>query len=261
MVQGFTKHAAGALALGLAVLLTACGGGGDDDDADVGPLPVRPVTGSEGLWVGTASTGYDVRLAILNTGELWGVYSRGNVVHGAVHGTSVASGGGAATGSAAGTVGRLRGSAADFSIERGQTITTAFEGTFVPRRDIQIGFAFDAFSGNYHASYEQPASLAQLAGVYLGQTAGAPSPLRLHLSPLGAVVSEPVDGCVASGSVAPRPGGRNVLDLRLTFAGEACPLGHNALVTGIAQLDGNGQLLMLGTTPLQTDFFVFLGQR
>lgn len=240
----WTRYAGAAMALALAA---GCGGG-DDDDGYV-PPPTPKVTGAEGFWAGKASTGYDVALAILDNGDTWGVYARDGVIHGAVHGTTLSADG------------RLRGSGAQFDLAGNTVASRAYEGTYATQKDIQIGFGFDAFSGTYSAAYEQPASLAQLAGTYRGMgvsTGAASMPVTLSISANGAVATEPMQGCTAQGSAAPRPGGKNIFDLRIAFAGDACALGHGAIATGVAYYD-SGRLMAVGLLPSQIQGFAFLG--
>lgn len=173
------RAALSAAAAATALLLTACGGGSsNDDDASAGPPPLRPVAGAEGRWLGRASTGYDVLLTILDTGETWGIYARGPVIHGAFHGSSSSSGG------------QLRGSAAIIDYERaGQVHSSLYGGSYVPQRQIEAGFVFDVFSGVYLPGYERPTTVAALAGSYLGSVGGWPTPLALTINADGGLMS------------------------------------------------------------------------
>lgn len=240
----WARYSAAAMA---AALVAACGGGSDDDDYT--PPPVAKLTSAEGFWSGKASTGYDVAVAVLDNGDTWGVYSRDGVIHGAVHGTTTSADG------------RLHGSGAQFDLDANTVASRTYEGAYTAQKDIRIWFAFDAFSGTYSPAYEQPATLAQLAGTYRGvgvSTGSDQMPVTLSISPTGAVATEPMQGCTAQGSAAPRPGGKNVFDLRLAFAGDACALGHGAIATGVAYYE-NGALLAMGLLPLQTRGFIFTG--
>lgn len=245
----WTRCTRAALAAVAVALAAGCGGGDDDEDY---VAPVTPkVTGAEGFWIGTGSTGYDVALAILDDGETWGVYARNGVIVGAVHGTSTAANG------------RLQGSAAQFNLAENSVTSRAFEGTYATQKDIQVWFGFDAFTGTYSAAYEQPASLAQLAGTYrgVGISAGAAQvAATLSVSATGVIASEPMQGCTVQGTAAPRTGGKNLFDVRLSFAGDACTLGHGSVATGVAYQE-NGRLLLIGLLPSQVRGFAFQGSK
>lgn len=243
----YTTYVAAAMA---AALAAGCGGGGDDDGYTP-PPPVAKVTGAEGFWTGKSSTGDDVFLAILDNGDTWGVYARDGLARGAVHGTTLSADG------------RLRGSSAQFDLAAHTVASRAYEGTYTVQKDIRVWFGFDAFSGSYSKAYEQPASLAQLAGIYKGvgvSTGSAHMAVTLAINTDGAVATEPMQGCTARGSAAPRPGGRNIFDLRIAFAGDTCALGHGAIATGVAYYE-NGALLTMGLLPSQTQGFIFMGQK
>lgn len=241
-----------ALALAAAALLSACGGGSkDDDDTTVGPPPARPVAGAEGRWAGRTSTGYDVLMTVLDTGETWGVYTRGSVIDGAFHGSSTSGAGG-----------RLRGSAAMIDFARASQVhSSLYEGSFTPKRQIEVGFVFDVFSGSYLPEYERPATALAIAGQYQGVVGGWPVPLALTINADGGLVSTyPSAACLVRGSVGPRPGGRGVHDMRASFTGDGCPLPHGSGVAGIAVLDGE-RLTITSVAPSLVDFFVFQGSR
>lgn len=238
--------------LALAALLTACGGGSDDDD-DAGPATppgVRPVVGAEGRWAGRTSTGYDVLLTILDTGETWGLYHTGPIIHGAFHGTSGSSDG------------QLRGSAAMVDYDKGgQVHSSLYGGSYVPQRQLQAGFVFDVFNGSYVAAYERPATTAAVAGSYTGYAGGWPHPLTLTITPDGGLGLTPAStDCLVRGSIGPRPGGRAVYDMRAAFTGPGCPLPHGTSVAGIAVLDGP-RLTITSVAPSLVDVFAFQGHR
>lgn len=241
-------------AIATALLLTACGGGsGSDDDPSTGPPPLKPIAGAEGRWLGRASTGYDVLLTILEDGETWGIYTRGPGIQGAFHGSSSSGDG------------WVRGSAAHVDYERGAAVRSAlYEGSFTRQRQMRVGFVFDTFSGSYAADYERPATRAAVVGSYTGVVGGWPltRPMTLAVTADGQLLSTPPDAaCLVRGSLAPRPGGRNVYDMRASFTGDHCPVPHLTQVAGIALLDGGSRLIITSVAPSAVDFFVFQGGR
>lgn len=244
-----------AAAAAATLLLSACGGGSDhDEDAAVSaPPPLKPIAGAEGRWLGRASSGYDVLLTILDSGETWGLYTRDGVIQGAFHGSSSSGDG------------WVRGSAAQVDYERGASVrSTLYEGSFTRQRQMRVGFAFDTFSGTYAPDYERPATLAAVVGRYTGVVGGWPltRPMTLDVTADGQLLSSPPDAaCLVRGSLAPRPGGRHVYDMRASFTGDHCPLPHLTQVTGIAQLDGAARLIITSAAAAGVDFFVFQGGR
>ena len=125
-----------AAAAAATLLLSACGGGSSsDDDPSTGPPPARPIAGAEGRWLGRASSGYDVLLTILDSGETWGLYTRDGVIQGAFHGSSSSGDG------------WVRGSAAQVDYERGASVrSTLYEGSFTRQRQMRVGFALGNLS-------------------------------------------------------------------------------------------------------------------
>ena len=65
----------------ITALLAACGGGGGSGTAAA--VNVDP----QGYWTGTSAAGYSVNTAVLDNGEVWGIYSSGSTIYGALYGT------------------------------------------------------------------------------------------------------------------------------------------------------------------------------
>ncbi len=240
--------------LAAATVLTACGGGGGGggSDASPSPAPVTPATSAEGFWSGKSSTGYDVSVAVLENGETWGVFGQNGSLYGALHGSTASSNG------------ALTGTGHEFNLVSRTVAASSYTGTYAARSAIQFRLPTGvSVQGAYSAAYDQPASLATLAGTYTGSgvATGAPvQALSVTISAMGAVSSPPSLGCTASGSVVPRVSGKNVFDLRVTFSGASCALGDGASVSGVAYAD-SGNLLALGLLPSQTAGFIFTGKK
>lgn len=233
----------------LCAFLAACGGS-DDDNAE----PPAPPSSAEGFWLGRTSTGMDVQLAVLENGETWGVYSSRGMVAGALIGNT----------STDGT--RLSGSGLDFNLSSRNVSKGTYSGSFTPKSNVSIALSNGtSFTGTYSSVYDQPASLAALAGTFSGggvTGTTAPQTITVTISSSGAVTLPASGGCGASGTTSPRPSGKNVFDLSITFQGSTCALGHGATVRGVAFYDTTTRhLTALAANGAKTDGFIFVGTK
>jgi len=241
---------AGYSVLAAATLLAACGGGGSDDAST--PAPPPAVTSMEGFWTGKSAAGFDVALAVLENGDTWGVVTSNGILYSALQGKTTSSGG------------TLTGTGREFSLSSGMVASATYSGTYTAktRTDVRLSSG-NSFTGAYSAAYDQPASLAALAGTYagsgVGTGAGAQS-MAVTISASGAISVPPSLGCSASGSAAPRASGKNIFDLRITFTGATCTLGDGATASGVAYYEG-GALIAMGLLPSQTAGFIFAGRK
>lgn len=209
---------------------------------------------AEGFWVATTPGGVNVKWGILDGGETWGIYDMEGTILGAFHGNTRSS------------QGVLQGTGQSFDIPSRSTGSASYTGTYLPRQAISITTSQGAsFSGCYVADYEQPASLDALAGRFSGEGLSRSSPvqgMRLSVAGSGALTMSSDEDCAASGTATPRPGGKNVFNVSLRFAGSACALGDGATATGIAHFSvANGELFVLAMNGAQTDGWLYLGAR
>lgn len=228
-------------------LLTACGGGGDD--SAVTPPPPTSASTAEGFWVGTASTGNTVALAVLENGETWGIYSRSGVLQGVLFGNTTS------------TSSTFSGTGLDF----GSTGLTAgtYSGSYSPKATLNATTSGGGtFTATYSTAYDQPASLAALAGTYSGYVATKSASARdtVTVSSTGAIRSGSSATCLSSGTASPRASGKNVFNVSVTFSGSFCLLGNGTTVTGVAYLEGR-QLITLTLNGGKTDGLIFLGSK
>ncbi len=239
-------------AIGLTVLLAACGGGGDS----ASPPATPPAVTAEGFWEGPASTGVSVALAVLETGETWGVYtatSNGSIV-GALYGNTTSSGT------------TLSGSGKDFNIPSRTVGSGTYSGTFVAKSSINVATSTgNTFSGTYKTAYDQPASLAAVAGTFSGVGVSGTSPVQtvsVTISPSGSITVPGTLGCSAAGTGAPRPSGKNIFDVTVTFTGSTCALGNGASTTGIAYYDATTRrVVVMAMNAAKSDGFIYVGQK
>ncbi|MFZ4479047.1 MAG: hypothetical protein ACOYNZ_04030 [Rhodoferax sp.] len=227
--------------------MTACGGGGG------GSNTTAPVNGTaEGFWNGTITGGYSASVAILENGETWGAYSSGNSLVGAIYGQTSSSDA------------SLSGSGSFFNFVRRQSGAGTYTGSVSPKSTINFTTnGGDRFTGNYSATYDQPASLASLAGSYsgfsvTGTTSAQSTPIVI--SSTGAISGVAL-GCTATGTAKPRASGKNIFDVQLSFSG-TCALGNGASTSGIAYYDvTTRQVGVITLNSSKTDGLIYLGTR
>lgn len=224
--------------------LAACGGGSGGG--------VAPVAGTaEGFWEGTTSTGYNAAVAVLENGETWGLYTSGNTVFGALYGTSTGSG---STFSASGS---------DFTLLNWAVTSGSLNGTVVPQSTISaVSGAGTTVNLAYDSSYNTPATQAAIAGTYTVKAisaTGSADNVSMTISSAGAL-SVPGADCTASGTVVPRPSGKNVYNNSVTFTGNNCALGNGGTASGIFILNGT-LATSLALTPNKQDGFIAFGRK
>ena len=234
--------------LATAVALAACGGGG----GGAAPAPVATVS-AEGIWSGAGSNGVLISFVILENGETWGLYGTSVSINGALFGNTTTNGSSVS----------MSGSSFDF-ISR-VTDPGSLTGSVVSKSTLNVvsnlGTRLDAA---YNASYDQAPSLAALAGTYFGQAVTdsiAPQSASVTISGTGAVSSIGT-GCTTSGSVVPRPTGKNIFNISLTSVGPSCALGNGTVVTGIGYFNpATRQLIAMALNSAKSDGLVFSGIR
>ncbi|MDI1246913.1 MAG: hypothetical protein PSV24_16100 [Rhodoferax sp.] len=239
-------------ALAAALVLSACGGGGGD-----GATTPTTTASAEGFWNGTTSNGTQVSLAVLENGETWGLYGNASALTGAVYGIT----------STSGTT--LSGSGTGFNFVSRTSGNGTFTGSVSTKGTISFNVSDGTqLTGTYDSSYDQTASLANLAGSYTGWAVTgtiAPQTSTVVVDVNGNVSSSFVSGsltCVTSGTATPRASGKNVFSLQLTFTGNYCALGNGTVVTGVATYDSvNRELIAMGLNSAKSDGLIFLGTR
>jgi hypothetical protein len=209
---------------------------------------------AEGFWVAATPSGIQVKWAILEDGETWGIYEAQGTVLGAFHGVTRSAGG------------ALFGSGSAFDIPSASVGATTHTGSYTARQTITLTTAFGVqISGRYAPGYDQPASLAALQGRFGGESLGSRGPvvaMALSVAPDGAFVMTSREDCAASGQLTPRPGGKAVFNIRLRFAGQACALGDGASASGVAHVsEASGELFVLALNDAKTDGWLYLGAR
>lgn len=209
-------------ALTLLLALVACGGGGGNSSTP------PSTTTAEGLWIGQTSSNRFIKGLVFETGEFWVFYtSVGGFVaaDGFIHGTGSSSGGNFSAGDSK-----------DFNFAGLGIQDAAVSATYTQRQTFNGSVTYTTggvtFTSAFSAAYDQPPSLAGIAGSY-----GA----RLTISASGAFSGSLSSGCQFSGSVAPRARG-NAYNLALTLGGPPCN-NPGATASGISYYDSPSKVL------------------
>jgi len=236
-------------ALAAVLVLSACGGGGGDDATTSASV--------EGFWNGTTSTGTAVSLAVLENGETWGLYASSGYLAGALNGNTTTSGSGVSI------------SGTEFNFLTQTSNSGSYSGNVTAKETISISAPDGTkFTGTYDPSYDQPATLASVAGTYAGyavtaEVAAQPSTVVIDVN--GNVSSSYVSGtlsCATTGTATPRASGKNVFNIQLTFTGNYCALGSGTVVNGVATYDSvSRQLIAISLNGSKSDGLVFVGSR
>lgn len=243
-----------------AVLLSACGGGGggSSDSASAN----APVLSAEGAWEGTLtnSTASNFQLLVLDTGEFWALYGR------PVSGFFAVSGFIQGTGSITG--GNLNASNAKdfgFSPAVNQTVQATYTSSAI-QGTVNTGTSAASFSGaplpttNY--TYARAALLSEIQGAWTLQGTDG-STVNVSIGASGAFTATSA-GCAISGTFTPRPSGKNVFNVSLTFGGSPCATPGTS-ASGVAvtypTTANNRQLIVLGTNAARTAGVGLFGAR
>lgn len=212
---------------------------------------------AEGFWIGKTANNTAVQLAILENGETWGLYGTSTGLTGAVYGST----------STNGT--SLSGSGLGFNF----LTRTSGSGTFNGNVTTEGSISFNVSDGTkltaaYDSSYEQPASLANLAGTYKGQAVTgtiAPQATTVIVDINGNISSSFISGnlsCTTTGKATQRASGKNVFNVQVTFAGNFCALGNGTVVNGVATyIATSRQLITMALNGAKTDGLIFIGKR
>lgn len=246
------KLVGAAFSLVAAAALTACGGGGND-------APVQPVqqATAEGVYAGTltgSTSSNAFELLVLENGDFWTLYGTQTpaafFVSGFVQGNAT-SNNGTFTSNSAKDYG--------FAPAKPSNVNATYN---TPAKTIagtaSNGLGTVSFNGGpiqgATYSYNSPANLSTLTGNW-NVTALSGETIALNIGTTGQFGATGSSGCNFSGTITPRPSGKNVFNVSLSFGAAPCSLpGQSAsgiavaypLTTGKTQLvvavvDSSGQ--------------------
>lgn len=199
-----------------AALLTACGGGGDD---------APPAAPAQGAYAGsiTAGAAKAFELVVLEDGSYWALY--GTTVANTLYVSGFVQGSGTSSnGSFSSTDTRDFGYAPAVA---GSITATYVAGTSIAGTITATGGGSATFSGTTAAiapyDYNAAAKLSDITGAWnltmlTGETA------NVSITAAGALAGVSSGGCQFSGTVAPRPSGKNVFNVSLSFGTSPCLL-------------------------------------
>lgn len=228
--------------------LTACGGGGSSSAPTPTPSPA-PASTAEGVYGGTLTgntTASGFEMLVLENDEFWTLYGSQTggtfYVSGFVQGTGKSSNGSFSAsdardfGSAPAIAGTVN---ANYSAGA-KTIS----GTVSGSRGA-IGFSGGPISGSLY-NYQTPATLSSVTGSW-SLTALSGEGIAMTVAASGSFTAVSASGCTFSGTVTPRPSGKNVFNVALNFGPAPCAL-PNQPANGIALThpltNGKSQLLV-----------------
>lgn len=253
------RHIAAAAAAACIALTSGCGGGADTAPAGGGAADAQGVYG--GAIDNGASRAF--QLVVLDDGLFWVMY--GNQVNGAFQISGFMQGAGtfsngtfsassvrdyaiypAVAGSASGTYNAAAKTIAGSVLLLGRAVT----------------FSGGPIAGSLY-NYSTPAVLSSVSGSWTVRLSTNES-ATLIVSNTGAVTIQSSRGCRSTGTIAPRPSGKNVFDVAITFGPPPCVL-PGTPVTGVAAVYplGNGQVQLLAAARdgAQTAGFLAAGTR
>jgi hypothetical protein len=268
-----------AAALGIAACSGGGGGGalatGKGEGSATGPVAVKSSSDAtpEGAYNGTlrdATSQAKMQLVILENGELWGVYGQDDSstfwIDGFSHGKAVAQARSMRIDDLR-DYGNLSPASAPMEARYDGSART-LSGT-IAGPDGDLALEAGAVTDGAIYEYRAPANPAKLAGSWPLQSLrhGAGS-VSIHAD--GGLHAAVIGGCEAHGSALPRPSGKNVFDVRMTYGplceepgkqvagiGVVYPVPGSALQLVIAVTDTErefGDLLLAGPPPtVQSD--------
>lgn len=236
--------------------LSACGGGGDDN-----PPTNSPEGAYSGTLVGSPST--DFRLLTLENNEFWTLYGTEVVDGFGVAGFVQGSGSASSSGYSSSNVRDF-----GFSPARAATMSASYNA---PAGTISGTFnnsgALVSFSGNRIPattySYDAPASLAAVVGPWSLEALTGET-VAFTVAADGGVTGSTSLACSFTGTLVPRPSGKNVFNLSIAFGPAPCPL-PNQTASGIGLsiplVGGGRQLIVAATNAARTEGTAAFGTR
>ena len=261
-VVGARRPLATALAATLAGLLAACGGGSSSGNAVVGK--------AEGVYQGTTTTRagnqsftFAVNALVLEDDEAWVLYgtaaANGDLLAYGFVQTPGLSSQGSYTASAVRDY-FYNGVVSSGSVSASYVPGQSFSGTLTYPNSTSTFTAGPLTSSTY--DYSRPALIADVAGNWTGGTLDGHS-ATLNISGAGVLTGD-ASGCLISGSVTPRPSGRNVFNVALSFGPQPCAYpGQPARGIALSYLTASGkrQFILAGVTPDRSAGAAFVAVR
>lgn len=228
------KRTKTALVLASILAIHGCGGGGSDSDGSDAELPKSGPT-AEGVYGGTLTGGAadSFQLVVLENDEYWALYGDTLpsvfLVSGFIQGTGKSNNGSFTSSNPK-----------DFGVipAVSGTLTATYDATAKTiSGEVKNSLGAVGFQGgpipNSLYDYKSPADLSKITGIWM-MTDLSGEGLTLDIAANGAFTGTTTTGCSMSGSFVPRPSGKNVFNVSLTFGSAPCGLpGQTATGIGI----------------------------
>lgn len=248
-------------ALNLCILTAFAGCGGGGGSSETTQPPAGP--SAEGAYSGSATGGTSTafQLVVLENGDYWSLYGRNSgsvfLVSGFLQGQGTSS-----------NPNFTSSNTRDFGVSppaTGSINATYVTGTSISGNGTAAGQTF-TFSGQSIPAttydYNTPASLTSIVGSW-SLTALNGAAVSMAIANTGSFTAS-TSGCNFSGTVTPRPSGKNIFNVALTFGPAPCALPNQA-ASGIAisnlLANGNRQLIIAGTDTARNNGTVLFGLR
>ncbi|MDB5825774.1 MAG: hypothetical protein JWR21_4478 [Herminiimonas sp.] len=254
----------------MSAALAGCGGGGDASTGLSAPLAggsadttTAPLKNGEGVYEGSLSNGMTHDTIVLEDGSYYSFYGTGAinafVVKGSLQGTGTGLNGLFASTNLHDYM--ADGTTASGSLGATYTAQPTFNGSVSEGSQPTVTFTGAALSATNYVYGSAPV-FSNIVGTWpLTSITGASTTVAIAANN---TFSGNSAGCSFTGTIAPRPSGKNIYNVTMAFAGAPCA-SPNQAATGIA-LDflitgGKRQLLIVGADATRANGIVLIGTR
>ena len=242
-------------AVASALLLVGCGGGGGDSTPAIVAVAAEGVYG--GTLTGSRSSAFN--LLVLENGEAWSIYGTQSATVFGVAGFVQGSGS-----SSNGSYSSANAKDFGFSPAVARSINATYNATAktISGTTGSVTFTGGPIAGTLY-NYDTAASLSSVVGSW-GTTSLTGESVALTVTATGAFTATSGLGCKFSGTVTPRPSGKNVYNVAITFGASPCALAGQS-ANGIALVyplaSGRSQLLVAAVDSTRTYGAAVFGTR
>ena len=213
--------------------LSGCGGGGNSSSTFSAE--------AEGFYQGTTSNSKTVNALVLEDGSLWNIYGvlSATNLYGAFTGDTFLVEG-LSTGTSNSTGGIFSATIKDFHAPGDSVIDGQESGNYVSGSSLNGTIAENGIATTFTLAvpvqmtynYNTPASIGSISGTWSGWLLnGETATITIAANGLISGASS-LGGCAFSGTATPRPSGKNVFNVSLTFGNSPC-VAANQTVSGI----------------------------
>lgn len=258
------KNISFAFALATMAMLSACGGGGSSDSSAASPVVQTAATSAQGVYEGTTSSGFVLNTLVLEDDQYWTIYGTQSgatmSLNGLVQGTGKSNNGSFSSSDLKDFF--FTGEVTAGSLSATYVPGVSFSGTSSSSTGTQaLSFTTKAMSPTLY-NYNTAPILADIAGAWtMNELSGAL--VNINIAANGAFTGTS-SGCSFSGTLTPRPSGKNVFNVAINFGGAPCRLSNQA-ASGVAVdyllSTGKRQLLLAGVNGPRTAGTVVFGTR